>query len=259
MQHALINKVNAVAHLLCNITCFSSTSTPGLMICTFHPIQPLCFPAVCSSSLLWGGLGAGAESKAKRMDWYSSQTTGLLLEAPFKPNVNGPLKPVCSSLLDEKPTSECERRAAKPLAGLESNRAMQSGGVTCLRPSYLLMDIGRFIKIVTEMKFPFICGDGEKMNWDIKTLKIKPIRDGVRRGWREISGHSVKLNCGMKRTCGKPDRYLDEWRELTKIPYCEISKLLQDDKDLTNQGITALKFRLWAGAQGHSGSLRVYF
>lgn len=63
----------------------------------------------------------------------------------------------------------------------------------------------------------------------------------------------------MKRSCGKLDRYLDEWLELTKIPCCEISKLLQDDKDLTDQEIIALKFIFWADAQGHSGSLRVYF
>lgn len=48
----------------------------------------------------------GGESKAERMDWYSGQTTGLLLEAPFKHNASRPLKPVCSCLLSREPTSE---------------------------------------------------------------------------------------------------------------------------------------------------------
>lgn len=62
------------------------------------------FVLSCCALSLWGALaGVGAESKAMRMDWYSSQTTGLLLRARFKPNVNQPLKSVCSSLLNELP------------------------------------------------------------------------------------------------------------------------------------------------------------
>lgn len=36
------------------------------------------------TSQLRGGLGAGDESKAERMDWYSSQTWGMLPEPHFK-------------------------------------------------------------------------------------------------------------------------------------------------------------------------------
>lgn len=107
------------------------------------PSRSLCVFLLSARPHCWGGLGAGAESKAGRTDWYSSQTTGLLLEGPFKPNVNGPLKPVRSSLLNEKPTSECAGRAAKPLPGLESNKVTQSGEV---KMSYLLMDTGRLMR-----------------------------------------------------------------------------------------------------------------
>lgn len=73
-------------------------------------IDKMCFPylqhlfAVCLCSLLWAFGGVGAESKVWRMDWYSSQTGGLLLKAPFKPNVNRPLKSACRSLLNGQPT-----------------------------------------------------------------------------------------------------------------------------------------------------------
>lgn len=174
------------------------------LIIHFPFLKPLCFSAVRSSSLLWGGLGAGAESKAERMDWYSSQTTGLLLEAPFKPNVNEPLKPVCSSLLNEKPTSECAGSAAKPLASLESNKVMQSGEVKRVWTSHLFDGYWSFHKKRLNF-YTFICSDIEKMNRDIKPLRIKLIREDMRleqASMMKISRHSMKLSCGTKRTCG---------------------------------------------------------
>lgn len=60
----------------------------------------------CSRPSEAGG-GGGAESKLKRMDWYSGQTAGMLLKASFKPNVHRPLKSARTSLLNQKPTSGC--------------------------------------------------------------------------------------------------------------------------------------------------------
>lgn len=162
--------------------CWGSSSlryhyTLRLIVIHFAFLMSLCFPVVCSSSWLWG-LCVGGESKANRMDWYSSQTTGLLLlEALFKPNVNGFLKPVCSSLLNKKPTSVCAGRASEPLAGLGVKQ-----GYTVLRcsseKSCLLMIQGCFIKNVIKFdrrKF----SDVEKSNREINTQRIKPIREGV--------------------------------------------------------------------------------
>lgn len=67
------------------------------------------------------------------MDWYSSQSTGLLPKAPFLSNASGPLKRACSSLLDTEPTSECAGRTTRPVA--ESNKVTESEEVEAFEGS----------------------------------------------------------------------------------------------------------------------------
>lgn len=71
---------------------------------------------------LRGGLGVGDDSKQKWKDWYSSQSMELLLRALSKPNVNGPLKPVCSCLLKKNPHQCVGRVVKKSLANQQSNK-----------------------------------------------------------------------------------------------------------------------------------------
>ncbi len=89
------------------------------------------------SSLMWMGLGSG-------------------VQFPIKPKAH---------------IRVCRGRAAKPLAGRESNKVTRSGEVKCLPVSYLLMDTGCFIKPVIRIKFhTFICDDRGK-KWT-ETLKL---------------------------------------------------------------------------------------
>lgn len=78
------------------------------------------------------GGGGGAESKLKRMDWYSGQTAGMLLKASFKPNVHRPLKSARTSLLNQKPTSGCVRGLHNYWLAGSQTRWCESGDVDTL-------------------------------------------------------------------------------------------------------------------------------
>lgn len=117
------------------------------IICYFFPVRTsthkLCIfksTSDCISSLCAHARGpqtlevvvGGAESKLKRMDWYSAQTAGMLLKASFKPNVHRPLKSARTSLLNQKPTSGCVRGLHNYWLAGSQTRWRESGDVDTL-------------------------------------------------------------------------------------------------------------------------------
>lgn len=86
--------------------CRRSTHAYALSIPRVHyvVVSLRCLFNFCSGETRGGGGWRGVDSKAKGMDWYSSQATGpLLLEAP-KLIVNGPAHPVYRCRFHQKPT-----------------------------------------------------------------------------------------------------------------------------------------------------------
>lgn len=124
------------------------------------------------------GGGGGAESKLKRMDWYSGQTAGMLLKASFKPNVHRPLKSARTSLLNQKPTSGCVRGLHKYWLAGSQTRWRESGDVDTLFLTERKVEcrLTETCSFVLTGKICIDLAESKKIDWQSVRLKKKKER-----------------------------------------------------------------------------------
>lgn len=154
---------------------------------------------VCLCSMLWALGGVGAESKVWRMDWYSSQTGGLLLKAPFKPNVNRPLKTACRSLLNGKPTM-WERLLNHRLAW--SQTRLHSLEMLSVFECLFFWWIMLWWKMGSRFYLKLHISRQGKRNKTSRNESSNGSDEANKNGWWAISGQSTKLNGAIK-LCGR--------------------------------------------------------